>query len=60
MNTYKISFTGRLKGAIGIFYKISDTVQAEDEKAAILKLYDKYDSVHQPKVKMIKKTKPVL
>ena len=54
MHTYKISFTGHLKGAIGIFYKITDTVQATDEKAAILALYDKYDHIHHPKVKKIK------
>lgn len=49
-----VSFIGRLKGAIGIFYKITDTVQATDEKAAILALYDKYEHIHQPKVKKIK------
>ena len=54
MHTYKISFTGRLKGAIGIFYKITDTVRATDEKAATLALYDKYEHIHQLKVKKIK------
>ena len=54
LNTYKISFTGRLKGAIGIFYPITDKVQATDEKAAILALYDKYEHISNPKVKKIK------
>jgi len=54
MNTYKISFTGRLTGSIGKVYRITDTVQATDEKAAILALYDKYEHIHQPKVKKIK------
>lgn len=45
MKTYRATFTGRLKNAIGIFYTITDYVTAEDEKAANLKLYDKYDHV---------------
>lgn len=53
MKKYSISFYGRLKGAIGCFYSIVDIVCADDEKAAILKLYDKYDHVHQPTVTMI-------
>jgi len=55
MNKYKITFTGRLIGAIGIFYKITDTVQAANEKDAILALYNKYEHIHQPKVKLINK-----
>lgn len=54
INRYKISFTGRLKGAIGIFYKITDTVQAANENDAILALYDKYEHIHQPIVKQTK------
>jgi len=54
MNTYKITFTGRLKGAIGIFYKITDTVKAINEDAAILALHDKYEHINLPIVKLIK------
>lgn len=53
MKTYEIEFYGRLKGAIGIFYTITDTVQAENEEAAILALYDKYENVHRPKIKEV-------
>jgi hypothetical protein len=45
MKTYQITFRGRLRFAIGIFYEITDTVQAENEKAAELKLYDKYEHI---------------
>jgi hypothetical protein len=45
MKTYQAHFYGRKKGAIGIFYHISDTVQGNDEKEANLNLYDKYDHI---------------
>ena len=50
MTNYKITFLGRLKGAIGICYTITDYREAESEEKAILALYDKYDHVHMPKV----------
>lgn len=49
MKTYYVSFTGRLKNALGICYHISDTVQAVDEQAALLALYDKYEHISFPK-----------
>ena len=45
MKTYTAKFTGRKVGAIGIFYPITTTVQAENEEAARLKLYDKYEHI---------------
>lgn len=54
MKEYTISFTGRLKDAIGVVYKITASVEAQTEKDAILKLYDKYEHILQPKVKKIK------
>ena len=45
MKTYIAGFEGREKNAIGITYKIVDTVKAENKKDARLKLYDKYDLV---------------
>ena len=45
MNTYKIVFYGRLNGAIGICYSITETVQADTEEEARLKLYDKYEHI---------------
>jgi hypothetical protein len=43
--TYRCDFTGRLSGAIGIFYKIRATVCATDPEAARLKLYDTYEHI---------------
>jgi len=45
MKTYKITFHGREVGAIGIFYQITATVQAENEEGAKLKLYDNYEHI---------------
>lgn len=42
---YKANFRGRKLHASGIFYDIEDTVEAENEESANLKLYEKYDSV---------------
>jgi len=50
MKIFKLSFIGRLKGAIGITYKIHETVKAENLEAAKLKLYDKYEHITQIKV----------
>lgn len=49
MKKYKFSFIGRQVGAIGIFYKITATVEAENIEAAKLRLYDKYDHIQQLK-----------
>ena len=48
MRRYRISFTGRLLGAIGVRYTIEVEVEAPDPDAAVLKLYDTYDSVWLP------------
>lgn len=50
MKTFRVSFTGRMKGAIGKFYRIRDTVKATDPEAAVLALYEKYDHISQPMV----------
>lgn len=50
MNTYRITFSGRTKGAIGCFRMYTETIQADSGESALLKLYDKYDSVHKPEV----------
>ena len=46
MNTYKIVFYGRLNGAIGARYFITEIVQADTKEEARLKLYDKYEHIH--------------
>ena len=45
MNTYKINFTGRTNGSIGKTYPIAETVKAENEENATIKLYDKYEHI---------------
>lgn len=55
MKNYQISFIGRTKGALGITYRIVDTVQAEDEKKAILALYDKYEHIALPVITEVSK-----
>jgi len=47
MKKFIATFTGREKNAIGIFYKITDIVEADDQEQARLKLYDKYEHIHQ-------------
>ena len=53
MPKYRADFYGRLKNAIGIFYSITAYVEAEDEKAANLKLYDTYDNVLMLKIRLV-------
>lgn len=50
MKTFEITFTGRRIGAIGIFYVIRATRQAETPEAAILALYDEYEHIQGPRV----------
>ena len=45
MNKYTARFTGRLSGAIGCFHPCTVEVEAENEDAARLKLYDTYDHI---------------
>ena len=45
MKKYKAIFRGREAGAIGIFYSIYAEVEAENKKAAELKLYEKYEHI---------------
>lgn len=55
MKTYKATFTGRKINAIGIFYKITDTVEAENEEQARLKLFEKYEHIQSLKLNQINK-----
>ena len=40
---YRIHFIGRRRNAIGIFYRIIETVDAETKEAAIMKLGDTHE-----------------
>jgi hypothetical protein len=57
MKTYHITFVGRQKSAIGVSCAFTETVQAANEEAAILKLYDKYDHIQQPSITEVCKIK---
>lgn len=50
MKTYQIVFTGRIKGAIGIFYTISALRTAESPEVALQSLYSDYEHIHMPRV----------
>lgn len=43
---YRAKFVGRKLGTIGITYLIEDIVEADNEEAARLKLYDTYEHIH--------------
>ena len=45
MKTYYCEGTARLKNAIGVTYHFSDTVQAENEEQARIKLYDTWEHI---------------
>jgi hypothetical protein len=45
MKTYTFSFKGREVGAIGVMGYFRQTVQAETEEAARLKLYDTHEHI---------------
>lgn len=50
MPHFRIRFTGRTKGAIGIFYPITAYREAADPDAAVLALYDAYEHIHHPEI----------
>lgn len=56
MPKYRIKFTGRTLGAIGIMYPITAEVEAENTEKAILKLYDKYEHIQHARVEEIKES----
>lgn len=45
LQPYKFSFVGRLSGAIGKTYKITETVQAFNQNEAFNELYTKYELI---------------
>lgn len=42
---FQVTFNGRTKNALGVTYKITDSVWAPDEEGVRLALYDKYEHV---------------
>lgn len=49
--TWHATFTGREKGAIGIFYTITTTVKGNLKEDAHFALYDRYEHIHGLKLK---------
>jgi hypothetical protein len=45
MNKFRIIFNGRMKNAIGAFYKFKSEVMAHNTDEAIEKLYERYDHI---------------
>ena len=53
MKKFKVSFTGRKSGAIGITYKISETIEASNnakKEDLLLKLYNTYEHISNLKI----------
>lgn len=46
MNTYRVTFWGRLKGALGLCHTCYATVSAPTAEEATLRLYDTHEHVH--------------
>lgn len=53
MKTFKVTFYGRTKNALGIRYNITDTVQAEKIEDVRLALYDKYEHICNLKIEEV-------
>jgi beta-galactosidase beta subunit len=49
MKKFRFTFTGRQAGAIGIFYKITDTYKAKDIHEALSYLYEDYEHIQNLK-----------
>lgn len=50
MKKYTVNFIGNKAGAMGITYKIHDTIEALNDSDFIEKLYKKYSHVNKLKV----------
>jgi hypothetical protein len=53
MPRWRFKFTGRKKGAIGIFYPIVAEREGATCDEAALKLYDEYDHIHACKAQLV-------
>jgi hypothetical protein len=53
MPRYRIEFVGRQVGAIGVTYRQVVEVEAENEEAAGLKLYDTHEHIHGAHIRRI-------
>lgn len=53
MPKFRITFSGRRKGALGLSRTFVETVEALDEEQAVLKLYDTHEHVNFPQVQRL-------
>lgn len=53
MKLYRITFTGRVRGAIGTVRTYTVQVQAESAEAAHVQLYSQYDQVFIQHVEIV-------
>lgn len=53
METYDITFTARLRGAIGVTHRARERVEAHTPDEARLKLYEKYEHVSDWKIERV-------
>ena len=56
MNTYEIAFKGRKIGAIGIIYRMTETVEAPTAKEAEHKLYDRFEHISVGRISLLNPT----
>jgi len=54
MNRYTLTFTGRLKGAIGIFERHSIQVQAVTPSDALARAYDTHEHIQNIRMSVYK------
>lgn len=50
---YRVTFTGRKVGAIGIFQAFTVEVEANNAKDALMKVYDTHEHIHGAIIKVI-------
>lgn len=53
MNTYEITFNGRVNGSQGVITNKTTTVKAENKQRAELKLYEKYEHISNLKIEKV-------
>jgi len=51
--TFRVEFTGRVLGAIGIFCRYYETVTAADKEKAVLALYDRFEHIRVIKIEEV-------
>ena len=50
MPQYRVIFTGRKVGAIGIFYSVTLDVEADSPESGLLACYETHEHIHNPAI----------